>query len=188
MTRKFAGRGATQSGQRFLDSSVPRLIRHAGSCESAGGEGPFPSAGKDQKLSWGAGRSPAKPAPPPPFSRRTKFAGQQIPTLPIFPFKGTHGVRPCHELSQTTFPARIHELIAASLASPFGYIRKASRTAYTTIAGNSGTIADTANQSPPPEGDHQDGVEGVSCRPCLIACNSRKFTCQPKTRKNSNDR
>ena len=34
----FAGRRAIQCGQRFLDGSVPRLVRHAASCKSAAGE------------------------------------------------------------------------------------------------------------------------------------------------------
>jgi hypothetical protein len=46
----FAGRDEQQCGQRFLDSSAPRLIRHAASGESAGGVFSLP-AGKDQKLS-----------------------------------------------------------------------------------------------------------------------------------------
>lgn len=47
---QFAGCGEHQSGQRFLDSSDPRLIRHVASCETAGwGFTPLP-AGKDQKL------------------------------------------------------------------------------------------------------------------------------------------
>lgn len=51
MDIKFAGRNEQQSGQRFLDSSAPRLIRHVESCETAGGGiTPLP-AGKDQKLS-----------------------------------------------------------------------------------------------------------------------------------------
>ena len=58
MDIQFAGYSEQQSGQRFLDSSAPRLIRHAASCETAGGDGaplawdtyPLP-AGKDQKLS-----------------------------------------------------------------------------------------------------------------------------------------
>jgi hypothetical protein len=51
MDNKFAGCDENQSGQRFLDSSAPRLIRHVESCETAaGGEIPQP-AGKDQKLS-----------------------------------------------------------------------------------------------------------------------------------------
>jgi len=47
MSRKFARRRAKQSGQRFLDGSDPRLIRHAASCESAAGDSFSPSAGKD---------------------------------------------------------------------------------------------------------------------------------------------
>jgi hypothetical protein len=48
---KFVGRDEYQGGQRFLDSSDPRLIRHVASCETAGGGiEPLP-AGKDQKLS-----------------------------------------------------------------------------------------------------------------------------------------
>ena len=58
MSSDFAGCGATQSGQRFLDSSAPRLIRHAASSETAGGDLISSPAGKDQKLSWGAGQSP----------------------------------------------------------------------------------------------------------------------------------
>ena len=51
MNDKFAGCSELQSGQRFLDSSAPRLIRHVASCETAGGgANPLP-AGKDQKLS-----------------------------------------------------------------------------------------------------------------------------------------
>ena len=47
----FAGCDEYQSGQRFLDSSDPRLIRHVASCETAGGgDNPLP-AGKDEKLS-----------------------------------------------------------------------------------------------------------------------------------------
>ena len=55
---EFAGHDAHQSGQRFLDSSAPRLKRHDVSCEAAGGgKEPLP-AGKDQKLSRGVGQSP----------------------------------------------------------------------------------------------------------------------------------
>src|SRR5580658_7821782 len=51
MNTKFAGCDENQCGQRFLDSSDPRLIRHIASCEAAGGGvEPLP-AGKDQKLS-----------------------------------------------------------------------------------------------------------------------------------------
>ena len=59
MVYKFAERGAIQSGQRFLDSTAPRLIRHAASCKTAGGDFPSPPAGKDEKLSRGAGQRPA---------------------------------------------------------------------------------------------------------------------------------
>ena len=58
MNHKFAGCDDKQSGQRFLDSSVPRLIRHVASCEAAaGGEIPL-TAGKEKKLSRGVGQSP----------------------------------------------------------------------------------------------------------------------------------
>ena len=58
MNSEFAGRDELQSGQRFLDGSVPRLRRHVASCETAVGESLSLSAGKDQKPSWGVGRSP----------------------------------------------------------------------------------------------------------------------------------
>jgi len=62
MNIHVAGCDEQQSGQRFLDSSVPRLIQHVAFCETAGGDWsslewdtyPLP-AGKDQKLSWGFG-------------------------------------------------------------------------------------------------------------------------------------
>lgn len=48
---RIAECGENQSGQRFLDSSDPRLIRHVASCDAAGGGiKPLP-AGKDKKLS-----------------------------------------------------------------------------------------------------------------------------------------
>ncbi len=50
MNLQFAECGAHQSGQRLLGSSAPRLIRHAASCETAGGEIQSPPAGKDEKL------------------------------------------------------------------------------------------------------------------------------------------
>jgi hypothetical protein len=48
---QFAGCGEQQSGQRFLDSSDPRLKRHVATCETAGGDFPSLPAGKDEKLS-----------------------------------------------------------------------------------------------------------------------------------------
>jgi hypothetical protein len=51
MDSEFAECSDYQSGQRFLEGSVPRLIRHAAFCETAGGRiGPLP-AGKDQNPS-----------------------------------------------------------------------------------------------------------------------------------------
>ena len=65
----FAGCGELQSGQRFLDSSDPRLIRHVASCETAGmGFNPLP-AGKDEKLSREfEGRALIGRAAPVPYS------------------------------------------------------------------------------------------------------------------------
>jgi hypothetical protein len=48
---EFTEGDAFQSGQRFLDSSVPRLIRHVASCEAAGRGSTSLPAGKDEKLS-----------------------------------------------------------------------------------------------------------------------------------------
>jgi hypothetical protein len=48
---KLSECGAIESGQRFLDSSDPRLIRHVASCETAGGGAEPLPAGKDKKLS-----------------------------------------------------------------------------------------------------------------------------------------
>jgi hypothetical protein len=46
----FSGRDDSQSGQRLLGSSDPRLRRHVASCEAAGGDITFLPAGKDEKL------------------------------------------------------------------------------------------------------------------------------------------
>ena len=51
MVYEFAERGTIQSGQRLLDNSAPRLIRHAASCKTAAGDSLSPTAGKDKKLS-----------------------------------------------------------------------------------------------------------------------------------------
>lgn len=51
MRNEFAGCGEHQSGQRFLDGSVPQLIRHVASCETVGGDSYSLPAGKDQKPS-----------------------------------------------------------------------------------------------------------------------------------------
>src|SRR6185437_4326344 len=51
MSVEFAECGEKQSGQRFLDSTDPRLIRHAALCETAGGGTHLPPAGKDEKPS-----------------------------------------------------------------------------------------------------------------------------------------
>jgi len=51
MNGEFAGCDEHQSGQRFLDSSDPRLKRQVASCETAGGVFNSLPAGKDEKLS-----------------------------------------------------------------------------------------------------------------------------------------
>ena len=48
---EFAGCSEQQSGQRFLDSSDPRLIRQAASFDTAGEGSHLSPAGKDEKLS-----------------------------------------------------------------------------------------------------------------------------------------
>ncbi len=47
---QIAGYNGYQSGQRFLGSSDPRLIRHVAPCETAGGDFTSLPAGKDEKL------------------------------------------------------------------------------------------------------------------------------------------
>lgn len=58
MNTKFAECSENQSGQRFLNGSAPRLIRHAASCKTAGGESNTLPAGKDQKPLRGVGWNP----------------------------------------------------------------------------------------------------------------------------------
>jgi hypothetical protein len=67
MDTEFAGCCDKQSGQRFLDSSAPRLIRHVASCKAAGGAHSLP-AGKEEKLSWGfGGKAPIGRVAPVPY-------------------------------------------------------------------------------------------------------------------------
>jgi|HubBroStandDraft_5_1064220.scaffolds.fasta_scaffold197260_2 hypothetical protein len=51
MITEFAGCGEQKSEQRFLDGSDSRLIRHATSRETAGGDSSSLPAGKDEKPS-----------------------------------------------------------------------------------------------------------------------------------------
>ena len=51
IANQIARRGDFQNGQRFLDSSDPRLKRHVAPCETAGRGFPSLPAGKDEKLS-----------------------------------------------------------------------------------------------------------------------------------------
>ena len=50
-TVQFAECDESQSGQRFLDGSAPRLKRHVAYCETAAGDSYSPTAGKDEKPS-----------------------------------------------------------------------------------------------------------------------------------------
>jgi hypothetical protein len=69
---KFAECDEHESGQRFLDGSVPRLIRHVAFCEAAGGEPGSLPAGKDQKPSreFEGGALIGREAPVPLLSSR----------------------------------------------------------------------------------------------------------------------
>jgi hypothetical protein len=49
MSNELAERSEPQSGQRFLNGSVPRLLRHTAPCRTAGGDSSSLPAGKDQK-------------------------------------------------------------------------------------------------------------------------------------------
>jgi hypothetical protein len=82
----------------------------------------------------------------------------------------------------------IHDAIHSLGATPLNQLHQPLTNAYTAIANNSGASAYAANQSVSAEEAHQDDADGVSCRPRLIACNSRKFTCQLENSGNSDDR
>lgn len=88
----------------------------------------------------------------------------------------TVGVKPrVQKCSQTILlcPSCIHDAIALLGTSPLNQLQQPLTNAYTAIAANSGASAYAANQSMTAGEGHQDSAEGVSCRPCLIACNSR---------------
>ena len=66
---------------------------------------------------------------------------------------------------------------ASSLAStPLQGIQEPLRVAYTALEGAFPASSAGAGPCPPADGDHQGGNAASSCRLCLIACNSRKFT------------
>ena len=78
LDHEFAGCGGEQSGQRFLDSSAPRLRRHASSCKEAGGDSHSLPAGKEEKLSWGFGGEA-------PNERAALGTFAEIPESPLSP-------------------------------------------------------------------------------------------------------
>lgn len=84
---EFARRDEHQSGQRFLDSADPRLIRHVASCETAGGVLESLPAGKDKKLSREfEGRALiGREAPVPPAQISESLIGQAAPHSPLAP-------------------------------------------------------------------------------------------------------
>ena len=91
----------------------------------------------------------------------------------------TIGVRPRGQKCTQTFPFCKSCIQAAAhfLAStPLQQLQKPLRDAYTTLGGDSPAPSIRAVVCPLADGVHQGGEAALSCRLCLIACNSRKFT------------
>jgi hypothetical protein len=166
----FAECGVTQCGQRFLDSSAPRLIRHATFGRTVGRESTFLPAGKDQKLSRSARQSLAMPASPQRLPRRAQRAEQPAPSLRPLSFYGVH---PCREPKQNQFPARIQAFLAASLPTPLRELQRPSRILYTAVGGDLAGASARFLRSRAGAEVHQGGAERGSSRPCLTAGNSR---------------
>jgi hypothetical protein len=165
---EFLECGATQSGQRFLDSSAPRLIRHATFWKTAGGELLSSPAGKDKKLSRSARRSLAMLAPSQMLPRRATRAGLQAPSLRILPFGG---VLPCGIPN----PACIQASYIDPLPSPFRSLQIPLQSLYTASAGELAGEAQYIRALRVGGEAHHDETARVSSRPCLIAGNSRHY-------------
>jgi hypothetical protein len=92
------------------------------------------------------------------------------------------GVRPRGQKCTQTVPLCKSCIQAAAplLAStPLQNLREPLTTAYTALGGGTKAAAPAGRPClhKSADGDHQGGEAALSCRLCLIACNSRKFTC-----------
>ncbi len=147
MKDEFARRSENQSGQRFLNGSAPRLIRHAASCKTAGGESIALPAGKDQKPFRGMGQSPMH------FARAARVPKSLQISLQVLT---------CHASLLWHIPSRLASRRAAI----------ALGMAVSCVQCNPVKLPFAA---PPAAEVHQGGDAALSCRPCLIACNSRQI-------------
>jgi hypothetical protein len=91
----------------------------------------------------------------------------------------TIGVRPRGQKCTKTVPFCKSCLSTAApfLAStPLHDLEQPLRDAYTALSGDSPALSDSVGPCPSAVEVHQGGEAALSCRLCLIACNSRKFT------------
>jgi hypothetical protein len=91
----------------------------------------------------------------------------------------TIGVRPRGQKCTQTVPfcKSCLSIAAPFLAStPLQDLQQPLRDAYTALSGNPPASSTSIGSRPSAEEVHQGGKAALSCRLCLIACNSRKFT------------
>jgi hypothetical protein len=92
----------------------------------------------------------------------------------------TIGVRPRGQKCTQTVPfckSCLRDAAPFLASTPFQHLQEPLKAAYTALGGS--PTGSTASVGPwqPADGVHQGGEAALSCRLCLIACNSRKFTC-----------
>jgi hypothetical protein len=86
-------------------------------------------------------------------------------------------VRPRRQKCSKTillYSACLHVAITSPDPQPFIDPHQTVITAYTAIAGDPTVCPDPDHPCCDPTEDHHGDKQGVSCRPCLIACNSRQ--------------
>jgi hypothetical protein len=94
----------------------------------------------------------------------------------------TIGVRPRGQKCTQTVPfckSCLSDAAAFLASTPLRDLQEPLRDAYTALGGDSAASSARACDCPLAVEAHQGGDAPTSCRLCLIACNSRKFTLQP---------
>jgi hypothetical protein len=91
----------------------------------------------------------------------------------------TIGVRPRGQKCTQTLPlckSCLSTAIPFLASTPLQDLQEPLRDAYTALSGDSSALSDSVGPCPSAAEVHQGDEPALSCRLCLIACNSRKFT------------
>ena len=95
----------------------------------------------------------------------------------------TIGVRPRGQKCTQTVPlckACIRHAARFLASTPLQPLQQPLKRAYTELGGHSEAISDDTGTCPASAEAHQGGAAALSCRLCLIACNSRQID-EPET-------